>query len=42
MKKRRGIPLFLQKYIDSILFRGRFVAMFDTHNRYKADGILYG
>ncbi len=41
MEQRRPIPIGLQQYIDKILYNGRFIAMIDTHNKYKTEGILY-
>jgi len=41
LKKRKTISPFLQRYIDKILFEGRFTARLSTHNLYKYDNIPY-
>ena len=38
---RKTVPEILKKYIDLILYQGRFIANLSTHNRYKYQGIEY-
>lgn len=38
---RRHVPDYLKKYIDQILYQGRFLAINDTHNRYKIENVEY-
>lgn len=41
LQRRKHIPDYLKTYIDQILYRGRYIAMVDTHNRYKSENIEY-
>ena len=41
LEPRKEMPGFLQRYVDRILYNGRFTAMIDTHNRYKYEGMPY-
>lgn len=41
LETRKQVPGFLKRYIDSILYYGRFTAMIDTHNLYKFENIPY-
>jgi hypothetical protein len=41
LKKRKHVPDYLKRYIDLILYRGRYAAIVDTHNRYKSENIEY-
>lgn len=38
---RKPVPEFVKKYIDRILYEGRFIANLSTHNQYKYPGIEY-
>jgi hypothetical protein len=38
---RKPVPLLVQRYIDYILYYGRFKAMVETHNLYKSENIKY-
>jgi hypothetical protein len=38
---RKSVPLKLQRYIDHVLYYGRFTAMIETHNLYKTEDMLY-
>ncbi len=40
-KERRMIPFFLEKYIDQILYFGRFTATLKTHNYFKSENVKY-
>lgn len=41
LQKRKHVPDYLKKYIDLILYRGRYIAMVNTHNRYKFENTEY-
>jgi hypothetical protein len=41
MQERKPVPMYLQRYIDRILFEGRFTAMIDSHNLYQYEGVEY-
>ena len=38
---RNNVPEVLKKYIDRILYEGRFIANLSTHNKYKCPDIEY-
>ncbi len=38
---RKPLPPFVRRYIDHILYHGRFNALIETHNLYKFDTIAY-
>lgn len=38
---RKPVPEFIKKYIDRILYEGRFIANLSTHNKYKYQDIEY-
>jgi hypothetical protein len=38
---RKPVPYLLQRYIDHILYNGRFAAMRETHNLFKTEDVLY-
>lgn len=41
LQRRKHVPDYLKTYIDLILYRGRYIAMVDTHNRYRSENIEY-
>lgn len=41
LQRRKHVPDYLKTYIDLILYRGRYKAMVDTHNRYISENIEY-
>jgi hypothetical protein len=41
LEERRPIPRYLQRYIDRILYGGRFTAMVESHNLYQYEGVKY-
>jgi len=41
LEERKPVPEFLRRYIDRILYHGRFTAMVETHNLYKYDSVPY-
>jgi len=38
---RNPVPYLIQRYIDHILYYGRFKALIETHNLFKTEDILY-
>jgi len=41
VKPRKEVPNYIRKYIDRLLYEGRFIARIESHNLYKAEGIKY-
>jgi len=41
LQTRKPVADYMKTYIDQILFRGRYIAMIDTHNRFKFEDIEY-
>ncbi len=41
LEPRKPVPLVVQRYVDRILYFGRFTAMIDSHNLYKFEGTPY-
>ena len=41
LEKRKQISERLKNYIDRILYNGRFIAMIDSHNRFKYENVEY-
>jgi len=39
--ERKHVPLYLQRYIDQILYQGRFLVRIESHNLYKSEGVEY-
>ena len=40
-QERKEISPFLERYIDKILYSGRFTAILKTHNYYKSEDVVY-
>lgn len=38
---RKPVPPFVRRYIDHILYHGRFAAMIETHNLHKCENLAY-
>ena len=41
VRPRKQVPNYVRKYIDRLLFDGRFIARIQSHNLYKSEGVKY-
>ncbi len=41
MGNRKNVPPYIKRYIDKILYEGRFIARIQSHNLYKSENVEY-